>query len=249
MGTRLLLIPLLLASVAVADSWRPLAPGLELADFKIERGTVRVLRVDPDRWQTVALAVSDVGGEPRPVHEWAQEFELTAVINAGMFALDRRTHTGYFRVGDHVNSKLWNQIDYRQAACFEPRDTSLPRFVLHDLDAAAESTFAHRYDIVIQNLRLIRKPGENRWSPNTRSWTEACLGEDADGRMLWIHCTTPHDMHTFNEILLDLPLDLVAAQHLEGGAQAQLWVEGAAEDTPRRVPVPNVLGLRPRVED
>jgi len=243
-------------------AWRLLAPGLELATFTVGSASIQVLRSDPERWQTVALAVSELGGAPRAARAGGAEFGLTAVINAGMYGDDLRTHTGHFRTGDHVNNPRWNQKDYRQAACFEPRESGLPRFVLMDLDMHPPAAFADRYDIVIQNIRLIRKPGENRWPPDTRPWSEACLGEDDQGRMLWIYCRQPHSMHAFIEILLALPLALVAAQHLEGGLQAQLWVASTAPAAavPPHVtnghqppplaqpgwPVPNVLGLRPR---
>jgi len=231
------------------EPWQRLAPGLELARFQAGEAVVEVLRIDPELWQTVALAVSDLGGGNRTMRQWATEFDLTAVINAGMYATDLRTHTGYFHTGDHVNNPRWVQRDYRQAACFEPREAGLPRFVLQDLDAVPESTFVHHYDIVIQNLRLVRKPRENRWQPRPRRWSEACLGEDGQGRMLWIYCRRPLDMHAFNEIILDLPLDLVAAQHLEGGPQARLWLNpnrGGDQSADSGPLLPNVLGLRPR---
>jgi hypothetical protein len=250
------------ANEADASPWRALAPGLELAVFTVGPADIQVLRADPERWRTVALALSAVGGGPRTARAWGEEFRLTAVINAGLFAADLKTHIGYFRTGRHVDSGLWIQRDYRQAACFEPREPDLPRFVLKDLDAHDPADFADRYDIVVQNIRLIGKPGRNRWPRDTRPWAEACLGEDDRGRLLWIHCRHPLSMHEFNEILLGLPLGLVAAQHLEGGRQAQLWVDigtlaadGGQPPPPRWSapaaanvgwPVPNVLGLVPR---
>ncbi len=241
-------------------TWETLDEGLELARFPGGPGPITVLRIDPAAWRTEALAASVLDGDSRTARQWGKEYGLTAVINAGMYAADHRTHTGYFRTGDHVNNPLWNQKDYRQAACFEPRRPGLPRFVLEDLDTHPEETFADDYDVVVQNLRLIKKPGENRWPPRDRRWSEACLGEDASGRMLWIFSRAPYTMHAWNERLLTLPLDLVAAQHLEGGPEAQLWISPAAievmgsyesgfrEDGSNHVawPVPNVLGIRRR---
>ena len=246
-----LLVALAVGTVAgnSDEPWQNLEPGLELARFEVGEAVVEVLRIDPALWQTVALAVSDLGGDNRTMRQWATEFDLAAVINAGMYATDLRTHTGYFHTGDHVNNPRWVQRDYRQAACFEPREAGLPRFVLQDLDAVPESTFVHHYDIVIQNLRLVRKTRENRWQPQSRRWSEACLGEDARGRLLWIYCRRPLDMHAFNEIILGLPLELVAAQHLEGGAQARLWLNpdpSGVQTTDPGPLLPNVLGLRPR---
>jgi hypothetical protein len=235
------LVLLLLAGTAMASPWRILAPGLELATF----ADITVLRVDPDAWETVALAHTDVGGDRRTPAAWAADFGLTAVINAGMFATDHATHTGYFRTGEHVNNGVWVRRDYRQIACFEPREDGLPRFRLQDLDLIEGTDFAERYEVVIQNIRLVRRPGQNRWSPSKRRWSEACLGEDSRGRMLWIHASVPRDMHTLVDVLLDLPLDLVAAQHLEGGRQAQLWVAGEPI-ADHGLPLPNILGIRPR---
>ena len=123
-------------------------------------------------------------------------------------------------------------------------------------------TVAARYRRVVQNLRLVKRPGENRWSPQSRRWSEAALGEDREGRALFIFCGAPLPLDRLIDALLALPLGLVAAQHLEGGSQAQLFVaaggrtlelvgdfEGAfpAHDTSRTArPIPNVIGVRGR---
>jgi hypothetical protein len=246
--------------LAASGEWEQLAEGLDLGRFTDDVGTIVVLRIDPERYETVALAASAGDGRSRTARQWGREHGLVAVINAGMYAQDHATHTGYFHVGDHVNNGRWNQNDYRQAACFEPRRPGLPRFVLHDLDEVPEDTFVADYDVVVQNLRLIKKPGENRWPPRPRKWSEACLGEDAEGRQLWIFSRQARSMHDLNEVLLALPIALVAAQHLEGGPEAQLWIDPAGlesvgsyesgfwESYSNHVAwaVPNVLGIRPR---
>ena len=250
-GLVILLACLLVAgTVAATDdpsAWRPLSPGLESARFDAGGVAVEVLRIDPQRWRVVALAAADVGGGNRTAREWGREFGLTAAVNAGMYAADRSTHLGYFHTGDHVNNPLWNRVDYRQAACFEPRRPGLPRFQLVDLDEASGDTIAPHYEVVIQNIRLIKKPGENRWAPSERRWAEVCLGEDDRGRLLWIRCRETLDMHALNEILLGLPLGLVAAQHLEGGPPAQMWIDGRDDGNDTfAVAVPNILGIVPR---
>ena len=69
-------------------------------------------------------------------------------------------------------------------------------------------------------------------------------------------------MHDLNEILLELPIDLVCAQHLEGGPEAQLVVRSpnldlelvgsyetgfADNDGNTRIwPIPNVIGIKAR---
>jgi hypothetical protein len=107
---------------------------------------------------------------------------------------------------------------------------------------------------------MIKRPGENRWFQREERWNEAALGEDAQGRALFIFTRSPITMHDLNNRLLALDLDLVCAQHLEGGSEAQLYVsagdvelelvggfqtsflEGDGSALAR--PIPNVLGVR-----
>jgi Phosphodiester glycosidase len=111
-------------------------------------------------------------------------------------------------------------------------------------------------------LRLIKRPGSNQWGKQDRMWSEAALGEDDAGRILFIFSRTPFSMQDLNEELLAAGIGVVAAQHLEGGPEAQLYVragsfkleqfgsyetlfrENDSNATPW--PIPNILGVRPR---
>jgi hypothetical protein len=245
------------AGSAQAD-WRPLASGLELGLFEVDGAgaigevRIRILRIDPRLWKLELLCRSATGESTNlSAKDWCDRHELTAAINAGMYDLDHSTHIGYLRVGEHVNSKRVNK--YESVAAFDPIDDSeLPPFRIFDLDDPEVSLDAIRrdYGTVIQNLRLIKRPGENRWSRQDKRWSEAALGEDAAGRALFIYCRRALSMHDLNELLLDLDIDLVAAQHLEGGPQAQLHLRAAgavaAEIAGESVwPIPFVLGIRP----
>jgi endonuclease YncB( thermonuclease family) len=86
--------------------------------------------------------------------------------------------------------------------------------------------------------------------------------KDSSGRILFIFSRTPFSMHDFNRELLSAGIGLVAAQHLEGGPEAQLYLHvGKAEQemfgsfetsfhpndaNPAPWPIPNVLGVRAR---
>lgn len=56
-------------------------------------------------------------------------------------------------------------------------------------------------------------------------WSEVALGQDKSGMVLFIFCRSPYSMHDLNNLLLKLPIDMVCAQHLEGGPEAQLYLE------------------------
>ena len=137
-------------------------------------------------------------------------------------------------------------------------------FRIFDLDSPGVSmeTILRDYASAVQNLRLIKRPGRSRWLQQKQTWSEAALGEDEEGRILFMFCRSPYTMHDLNTELLGLDIGLVSAQHLEGGPQAQLYIDtgevaielsgshGASyrvnSEVARAWPIPNVLGVRPR---
>lgn len=254
-------MPSALSATAQADSgvWQQLETGLELGRFSTRdtipdpAGDLVVLRVDPQLWELRLLAVSAEEGAPnRSARAWCEDFGLVAAINAGMFQRDRRTHVGYLRVDGQVLSAHTNS--YQSALALDPRRDGLAPFRIFDLDLVPLEEVLADYDDVAQNLRLIKRPGTNRWSKQTRRWAEAALGEDSTGRALLIYCDSPNPMHTLNGLLLALPLDLVCAQHLEGGNDAQFYIAhdkftgGFKEGADKIVswPIPNAIGVRRR---
>ena len=225
---------MVVATSAVADEvWTELEPGLDLARFDSEArtsakwGDLVVLRVDPVAWElkVVAATLQDED-DNRNIREWTEEFDLIAAINAGMYQADKKTHVGYCMVDGEVISRYPN--NYRSAAAFGPVDEADPPFRIFDLDEVPLEEIKERYRTVVQNLRLIKRPGKNRWEESKDRWREAALGEDSRGRALLISCRKAWSMHDFNEILLELPLDLVCAQHLEGSGTARFWLNHPA---------------------
>lgn len=251
-----------------SSSWRLLAGGLEIARFSADRrtpagdSTLVVIRAAPETWPPRFLIGTQDGPERAlTARKWAREFDMAVVANAGMYGQDYTTHVGYLRTADgHVNNPTVNQ--YKSAAAFAPKREGLPPFRVFDLDETPIDTVKARYKAVAQNLRLIKRPRENRWPPKEKRWSEMALAEDEAGRMLFVFSRSPYTMHEFNEILLELPIGLVAAQHLEGGPEASLFVNLAddsteaqawmgswetgfneADDNKKFWPIPNAIGL------
>lgn len=250
---------------ATESPWIALGDGLELGRFPLAGlgappAQVQVLRIDP-RFMELTLH-----GLPRgesvgyTVREWSRREGLVAAINAGMYQADYRTHSGYMHTDGTVLSRGTNS--YLSAAAFDPVDPKDPPFRIFDLDDDPLAAVLPRYRRVVQNLRLVKHPGENRWSSQQRRWSEAALGADREGRALLIFCGAPLPLDRLIEALLSLPIGLVAAQHLEGGTQAQLFIEAggqtielvggyegifSAPDPNRPAwPIPNVIGVRAR---
>lgn len=210
------------------DLWNNLDEGLDVALFSISNdeadSSITIIRINPEYWDFKIFSKSETGqSKSYSAREWCDKNKLTAAINGGMFDIDYKTHIGYMKSFDHINSSRRNK--YLSAAVFEPLKDNLPKFKIYDLDETSLDTLITNYNCVIQNLRLIKHNRENRWEPQIRKWTEAALGEDSSGNALFIFCSQQVTMHEFNVRLLALPISLIAAQHLEGGIQAQMYLK------------------------
>ena len=269
---------LLLVLLATADGvraqagsdWQTLAPGMQIRRLQTSKPSIlgdskiTVVRIDPALWELDLIGVVQTGeAAGHTAREWAKKQKYAAVINAGMFETDNRTHLGYMRIRDHV----WNgkMNSYQSVLAFAPREgKNVPPFRIFDLDATKGGlqTVLADYASAVQNLRLIRRPGVNQWAKQTREWTEAAVAEDRDGNVLFIYSRSPFSMHDLNQELLASGIGVVAAQHMEGGPEAQLYVHAGTtelemfgsyetsfkenDDNSAAWPVPNVIGVRPR---
>ena len=181
-----------------------------------------------------------------------------------MFQTDYISNVGYMKNGDYVNNPLVHK-KYKSITAFNPVDKKSPPFKIFDLDKNGFDVINREYKTVIQNLRLIKRPGQNRWKSQNRMWSEAALGQDKKGNVLFIFSRSPYTMYEFNEILLSLPIDLQCAQHLEDGPEASLYLShngitiekvGSYEtdfnendDNYAYWPIPNVLGIIKKNEE
>lgn len=175
-----------------------------------------------------------------------------------MFLEDYKSNVGYMKNFDYVNNKNIS-TKYMSVAAFNPKNKKSNPFMIFDIDEVDIEEIIEDYNTVIQNLRLIKKPAENRWAKQIRKWSEVALGQDINGNVLFIFSRKPHTMFDFNNILISLSIDIINAQHLEGGPEASLYfsyndftielfgsfetnfIENDGNDS--YWPIPNVIGI------
>lgn len=245
------------------DFLGPLAPGLEYGTIPWigaspqSDSLLYVIRFDPAHWQILALAADS--SETLNAEEWAHTNTLSFVTNAGMYGEDGREHVGYFRSDGKVHTSYIHPR-YESVIATDPIDPDDDPFGIFDTDLRPIEEILSSYDTVIQNLRLIRSPRENRWSAQDRQWAEMSVAEDDRGRIVFLFTPIPISMYEWNGWLLSLPLGIVNAQHLEGRSDAQFYLRvgefevsqigqtGLGLGFHRRngTPLPNVLGMIPR---
>jgi hypothetical protein len=244
-------------------SWRTLQQGVEFASLPAGKmasgapGRLYIVRVDPALARVTVGLASEAHGKSRTAAEWCRTSGFSVAINAGMFQNDQLSNVGYLRHGQHANNARWN--DYRSAVAIGP-PSGTPHAVLWlDLDDPAARQRAISYEIVIQNLRLMTGDRRNVWSQSPRQWSEAALGFDKQGRLLFLFTMAPYAMRDFVDLILQLPLDAAGAMHLEGGPEASLSIHAGGVDldlagsyetgfwsddsNTRQWSIPNVIGV------
>jgi hypothetical protein len=216
------------ASAAQSDApWREVEPGLQLGVFLNADGddavAIDALRIDPSFF-LFSLHSAGEGKSPlRTLSEWAEQEDLALAINAGMYLPDRKTGTGYTRYGNYVNNP---RIHSKFGAFFVARPDSpelAPAAVL-DRERDPWKELLPRYGLIIQNYRLIDANGRALWLPGGPAHSIAAVGQDAEGKILFIHCRTPMTGQDFAASLLRLPLGLRSLMYVEGGFQAGMLV-------------------------
>jgi hypothetical protein len=141
---------------------------------------------------------------------------------------------------------------------FGPRKPGLPRVDILDAEDAGTKAALSDYEVVVQNLRLVRGNGQSVWKPGTRPWPEAAVAVDVAGRVLFLFSGTPMPMADLINRLLALPLGIRRAAHADGGPPASLSIHtpalrldlnGSFEaginaiKAAWQMPLPNVLGV------
>jgi hypothetical protein len=274
-----LFVPCSAPQAAPELKWKLLEPGLEYAtaeapgprplpspatpslspppSLSIDR-KIHLVRIDPRLRRLEAVMSGGDDAKLRTAEKWCRERHLAVAINMGMYEQDRQTNTGYARKDGYLNNGHWG-AKYRAALGFAPTKAGAAPTFMADLDNPADQARLADYGTVIQNLRLIRA-GHNMWQKQDRRWSEAAVGVDKQGRVLFIFSRYPHTMKELNDILLALPLNLDGAMHVEGGPEASLSIHAGGvnvdlngsyetgfvenDSEARQWPIPNVLGVR-----
>ena len=184
------------------------------------RIVIRVLRFDTDEYDFRLFSSRWEGQSIPTMREWAASKALTAAINASMYLKDGQTSTGYMRSGERTNN---SRIVSRYGAFFVagPRENGLPRAAVLDRSVDDWQNLLPRYDIVVQNFRLMGPDSQQIWPAKGPEHAIAAIAEDMNGRILFLHCSDPASVHDFVEALkAHTDLNLNSAMYVEGGSEA-----------------------------
>ena len=233
----ILIYVIILFSLLTA-SWNDVGEGLSYQIFDAEKKSligdskIVVVKINPNIYNINLFSSEQYKHERLTAKEWSEKYNLTVVINAGMFQTDHSSNVGYMKEFDYMNNGYINS--YQSVAAFNPKNPNMDPFKIFDIEKINGvlkkghiREIINNYNSVVQNLRLIKRPKENRWSQQKKKWSEVALAEDKDGNVLLFFCRSPYSMYDFNEMLINLPINIECAQHLEGGPEASLYIKSS----------------------
>ena len=250
--------------MAEPSAWKNLEKGLDVGIFPAPKKSafgdslIRILRADTHYFDLRLLNASYKDqGKRRSVKNWVNKNGLVAAINASMYQKDMRSSVSYMKTRQHTNS-TWVSKD-KTILAFDPTDKKLPSVRIIDRDCEDFNKLRKLYGTLIQNIRMVSCRGENMWAPHKKMWSTAAIGLDNQSRIMFIHVRSPYTTHDLINMLLELPINLKQAMYVEGGADAQLYINTGKEkhefigsyssgsrehdENTFSNPVPNVLGL------
>ncbi len=248
-----------------ANRWLSLEAGLDIGTFKspqksiVGDSTIHILRINPRNFKfNLLTARSSKKGKRLSAKKWAKTNNMIATINASMYQADKMTSVSYMRTKGHVNN-TWVSED-KTLLAFDSTTPSVPSIQIIDRDCQDFKKMRKLYETLIQSIRMISCRGENVWQQQSKKWSTAAIGTDNQGRVLFIHARSPYTTHDLISILLNLPIELKQAMYVEGGPDAQLYINtgkkefeflgsyssGSFEHDENNVawPLPNVLGIQ-----
>jgi hypothetical protein len=173
-----------------------------------------------------------------------------------MYQADMRSSVSLMLTRGHVNNPRLSKD--KAVLAFDPLEAGLPPVQIIDRECQDFAALRDHYATLVQSIRMISCDGRNVWEPRQGAWSSAAIGIDKSGRILFIHARAPHTTHDLIEVLLELPIDLKNAMYVEGGSEAQMFVQaggkslefsGSLEDQDDTLPahfvwpIPNAVGI------
>lgn len=250
------------SSTSPEEHWTALDKGLELGRFNgsfqsdLDETKIHILRIDPNVHQFLLLNASAAeNGRKQTAKTWCQKYHLIAAINASMYQKDHLTSVSLMRSENHTNNAYISKD--KTIFAFHPINASDFPVKIIDRECDEFDIWLKKYKNHIQSIRMISCKRKNVWAQQPEKWSIAAIGMDHKNRVLFIHTRYPYSSHDFINILMGLPIQITQAMYVEGGAEAQLYVQTNAdsyefiggyesefsEKNPIARPIPNIIGI------
>lgn len=259
------------ATSAAELTWDRLQDGLEFLIWhpgercEGDVPALLIVKVDPEQFRFSTYHFLDEGvAGPLTIQEWQHRTGASVLFNAGLFRADYSYLGLLLKDGRSLGTKLhphWQGLFVAEPAHAPSPGMRKARVV----DLAAEPALVQNlpYREAAQSIMLLDRTGKPRVRHSGKRAHQTVVGEDQGGRILIIKTTGPVALWELAVCLRDAPLGLALAMAMDGGASSDLLIvvdllrnlrSGEAEawrstldgSGGAHIPLPSVIGVRPR---
>lgn len=214
---------------ANAPIWTEIEYGLKYTEIQSPNNKnehIYILSFDPKIFQFNLYSISEKKHKALTLKQWAKQENLIAAINASMYLPDKITSTGYMRNKQHLNNKHIAKSfgAFLVSKPYANGDSTLPTTNILDKDSDNWQELILKYEIVVQNFRLINSKKEILWKKNKTLFSISAIGKDYNGNILLIHSSYAITPYKFAQLLLQAPININTVMYTEGGHQAGLLI-------------------------
>jgi hypothetical protein len=212
--------------------WKSLMDGLDYAELDAPEKSVvndsklSILKLDARKFDFEFLTASERGHQARTAPDWAREFDMNVIINAGMYKYNKaQSNKGYMQNYRHVNNPEKNTY-YNALLAMHPKDPKKPPFEILDTYQQDWVKIKNQYHSVCQGMRMIN--GEGEGMEFTKRPNQACsmvlVATDVEGNLYFIFTRSPYTHRTMIAFLKGLPINIRTTVYLEGGPETSFYV-------------------------
>ncbi len=232
----IVLLSLLIAAHSTAQtdsiSWTPISPGIDYAEVDapnksfLNDSRLSILKIDPDSCRFELLCASEHQNITRTAPEWAEEFGVQVVVNAGMYSLTQKLKGRYYM----KNHRHFNNADFSKSGnammAFNPVSDTIRNFRIADLTCDSWECLQAEYNSFSQGMRMLTCDGTPlAWDKNPRQSCSMLLASTNDkGTIYFIFCRSPYTHQAMIGFIKQLPLNLQSTIYLEGGPETSFYV-------------------------
>ena len=212
--------------------WQEPVSGIEYTEIGAPAASIlgdsrlTLVRLDPKKLEFELLCATEHRKTPRSAPDWAEEFKLDLVFNAGMYNLSQPLKSkGFLKNGRHVNQKEVHP-EYGGVFAFQPLDSLAAKANLLDLSCTSLDSVRLRYRCMAQGMRMLDCNGNPiSWERKKQSCSMMLLARCSDGKLVLVFSRSPYTHSQMIGFLKRFPLDLHEALYLEGGPETSLYLK------------------------
>ncbi|MFZ9846982.1 MAG: phosphodiester glycosidase family protein [Flavobacteriales bacterium] len=218
-------------STCISILWDSLSPGIYYSEVEAPQKSITndsklsIVKINPNKVEFALLSASEHGNKSRTAPEWAKEFNMNVIVNAGMYDLNKTlSNKGFMQNFNHMNNPTLYP-SYGGMIAFNRADSTLNNFEILDLEHTPWDSVKTCYYSYSQGMRMIDCNGSPlTWNKKNQLCSMLLCAIDKEGFVYYVFCRSPYTHNEMIGFLLAMPFEITGAIYLEGGPETSMYI-------------------------